>query len=119
MAYQSVLVRFPEDRNPQLWQERVLLEKVGAELWIAATPDSELEVLNLKEFQHRFMGDGRKLPLRLKEEDCYLVFFDETPDHFFARADLKSLAAEAAVMARTSFGSPTESRSNEGAGRML
>eukprot|EP00971_Amphidinium_carterae_P084669 1675933-Amphidinium_carterae.1 len=50
------------------------------------------------------MGANRRLPTRVREEECYLVFFDDTADNFFSEAELKSLAEEALVMARTSFG---------------
>ena len=100
-AGQSVLVRFPDDDQPELWQERVLLASSGRRRWVVLSPDSEMDELALDDFTFRPMGSDRSLPVGISEEDCYLVYFDNRPrtQGFYSKAGLKNCLAEGAAMA--------------------
>ena len=114
----SVLIRFPDDARPHLWQERVLLARVTKAVWICATPDLDIEELDLEQYQLRVLPRNRALPPGVRERDCYLVFFDHTPDTFIAASDLKGLMEEGqaqAAIARAARGLSAESSSG-GAG---
>ena len=71
----SVLVQYPDDARPELWQERFLLAQLGRRSrWLAATPDDDIVEVDLQEMSFRVLGPGRSLPVGLAEEQCYLVF---------------------------------------------
>ena len=98
---QSALVRFPEDDQPLLWQERVLVAAVGRSTWIAASADQDLDAIDLDEFETKLLRPGRKLPTGVRERDCYLVF-DDGPGHFFMPDVMADLIAQGQVMADAS-----------------
>lgn len=100
----SVLVRFPEDDDPSLWQERWLLGHVSGSIWVAATPDLEVESIDLGPLQIRVMNSRRDLPVGLKEEDCYLFYDEDTPDGFLSRADQRRFLEEGATLAAVDRG---------------
>lgn len=100
----SALVRFPEDDDPSLWQERWLLGHVSGTTCVAATSDLEVESLDLGPLQVRVMNSRRDLPVGLKEEDCYLFYDESTPDGFLSRADQRRLLEEGASLAAVDRG---------------
>ena len=72
----SVLVQFPDDDRPTLWQERLLCCGTGApNVWVACSPDEDYDVLDLSEVRFRALDGARNLPRGVKESDCYFLFF--------------------------------------------
>jgi len=92
------LVRYPDDQNPTLWQERVLLAESSPGSWIAVTPDEELVKLDLLALVFRVMSQTRDLPAGVKEQDCYLVYRRGSPGAFYRGSELTRLRAEAEEM---------------------
>ena len=52
IADYQILVHFPDD-NHYRWHHRVLLHKIGGGRWVALTPDGDMEVIDLKEQEHK------------------------------------------------------------------
>ena len=98
-AGESVLVQFPDDRRPLLWQERVLLGRIAGSRWIVASPDEELDEIDLAEHDFRALPRSRKLPGGVREADCYLVYFEDKPKNFFTQTELDALIEEGTRMA--------------------
>mmetsp|Transcript_102511 Transcript_102511/g.330659 ORF Transcript_102511/g.330659 Transcript_102511/m.330659 type:complete len:439 (+) Transcript_102511:461-1777(+) len=96
-SLQSALIRYPDDAHPLLWQERVLLVKIGGTAWFAASPDGDIERLYLADYECRFMVAGRRLPFGVKEKDCYLVYKARRADKFFDAGELARMQEEAEV----------------------
>jgi len=96
-SLQRALLRYPDDANPLLWQERVLLVKIGGTAWFAATPDGDIVRVDLSDYECRFMVAGRRLPFGVKEKDCYLVYKARRIDKFFDAAELARMQEEAEV----------------------
>jgi len=48
----QVLRHFPNDENGLTWHHRVLLKKIGQGRWVAASPDLDLELIDLTEVRH-------------------------------------------------------------------
>ena len=91
----SVLVQFPDDDQPELWQERVLLVKVQKRVWAVASPDAEVDVLDLDDYVTKNMPLDRRMPRGIREGDCYLVYETNTADNFFSPSSMKQLIREA------------------------
>jgi len=96
-SLQRALLRYPDDANPLLWQERVLLVKIGGTAWFAATPDGDIVRVDLSDYECRFMVAGRRLPFGVKEKDCYLVYKARRIDKFFDATELARMQEEAEV----------------------
>ena len=90
VAEPQVLVHYPND--PHLTEHhRLLLVKVSAGRWIAASPDHELDLLDLNTHRHVVLRRNSDFPPHLVN-DAYI--FD--PIH---RHDLERLRQEAKIMA--------------------
>eukprot|EP00973_Karenia_brevis_P080627 11185643-Karenia_brevis.AAC.1 len=66
----QVLVNFPDDAAGLVWHHRILLQKVGGGVWIAATPDGGLSRHNLLEMRHRVLERNSMFPADIRA-DCY------------------------------------------------
>eukprot|EP00973_Karenia_brevis_P046585 6461904-Karenia_brevis.AAC.1 len=66
----QVLVNFPGDPAGLDWHHRLLLQKVGGGVWIAATPDGGLSRHNLNEMRHRVLERGGMFPADIRDQ-CY------------------------------------------------
>jgi hypothetical protein len=73
-------------REPDLWQERVLL--AGGGEWLVLMPDQEIECMTPREHTSRIMGENRRLPAGVRKRDCYLVYCDDSPNHFYRPVEL-------------------------------
>ena len=47
VSFQQILFHYPADTNGLFWHHRVLLVQGDAGVWIAATPDHEVVVMDL------------------------------------------------------------------------
>ena len=48
----QILRHYPNDDAGFFWHHRVLLEKTGPGVWIAVTPDGDIERIDLNAVQH-------------------------------------------------------------------
>lgn len=67
-----MLIRYPDDGDG-LWHERVLLAQIAGQEWVTTSPDYDLEEVNLGAVPTRVMGEGRRLPIGIREGDCYSI----------------------------------------------
>eukprot|EP00971_Amphidinium_carterae_P329620 6462205-Amphidinium_carterae.1 len=65
----QILLRYPEDAVE--WHHRILIRRLRDSVWVVLTPDSELQVENLSDFQLLALGRGEAVP-RVAVGNCYL-----------------------------------------------
>ncbi len=85
LAGRSVIVRYPSDDVPDLWQERVLLAKDSEGDWVTLTPDEEFEKVQLRRMEYRVLGPKRSLPTGVKEMERCLVFTERPSSRIGSR----------------------------------
>ena len=95
----SILVQYPEDENPELWQERVVLVVGQNGNLICVTPDKEVIHLALEDMKVRVMGAGRRMPVGIRERSCYLVYEARKPNKFFTAEEVDQFAEEGEALA--------------------
>ena len=87
----QILLHFPLDPNGFTEHHRLLLCRLGPGRWVAASPDYELEVLDLNNRQHVILGRRSLFPAHL---GASVYAFDP-----ISRADLQRLKRQASTMA--------------------
>ena len=89
----NVLVKFPDDECPDLWQECYIVGHVAEDIWVGVSPDEDYEKVGLgpEGLTYRKLGRHRALPSGVAEEECYLVWFDGKPRNYWTAAELAGL----------------------------
>ena len=63
VSYAQILLHFPADTGGFYWHHRLLLARAGtAGIWVALTPDGDLEIINLLERRHKVLSRVGPLP---------------------------------------------------------
>lgn len=101
----QVLIKYDDD--PVGWHRRLLLCNVGGAVWIASTPNYDVEQVDLNEFVLIALGRREPVPLRA-HGDVYT--FDQEIDP----VDIARLRREAAFMAEA-LGAPAPTREESAA----
>ena len=52
----QVLIHFPQDAGGYFWHHRLCLHRCSPGAWVAATPDGDYEVLDLKDHEYKFVS---------------------------------------------------------------
>ena len=87
----QILRHFPNDANAFFWHHRVLLSKVSPGIWVALTPDSDLERIDLHNTDHIQLERRANFP---GPQSPYVYAFDE-----LGRGDLERHKRRAMGMA--------------------
>lgn len=87
----QILRHFPHDQNGFYWHHRILLHKISPGIFIALTPDADLERINLFEVDHLPLERRADFP---GPQAPYVYAFDEVP-----RAELERHKRRAQQMA--------------------
>ena len=86
----QVLLNFPGDANGLTEHHRILLSRLGPGRWVAASPDYDLEILDLNNRRHTVLGRRSRFPDHLAD---VVYAFDPVP-----RGDLENLKRQAKTM---------------------
>ena len=91
VAEPQVALHFLHDANGVVWHHRLLISKLGPGRWIGASPDLELEIIDLVAQRHRILPRRSLFPDDIKDD---LYAFDP-----ISKADLERLKRESRTMA--------------------
>lgn len=91
VAEPQILLSFPNDAGGFFHHHRLLITRLGPGRWIAATPDHDLEVVDLNGRAHRILQRRSPLPADIIDE---IYAFDEP-----TRQELENLRRQAKTMA--------------------
>ena len=89
----TILVRL--DNEDAEWHERPLLAELPDGSRVVATPDEDIEILDLTTAKFRMMGKQRRLPVGIREEQCYLVYKPGQKGDYWTVSEVSELKEEA------------------------
>ena len=90
LAEPQILLHFPNDADEFYHHHRLLLTRLAPGRWIAASPDFELEVIDLNARAHRVLQRKMPLPADILDE---IYAFDP-----WSRHELENLRRQAKTM---------------------
>ena len=95
MAAEGVTILVRLNNKDAEWHERLLLAELPDGSWAVATPDEDIEILDLTAAKFRMMGKQRRLPVGIREDQCHLVYKPGQKGEYWTVSEVNELKEEA------------------------